>query len=48
MYYEIFSEEICKWRIVRRNLADKTVDSVPNSDVLYVEKNVMTHQRKTG
>jgi hypothetical protein len=34
-----FQEETC---------VDKTVFSMPNSGVQYVEKNVMTYQRKTG
>jgi len=38
----------CKRTVARRNLVDRTVISMPNSGVQYVEKNVMTHQKKTG
>jgi hypothetical protein len=48
MCHEFCSEGICKGRVARRILVDKSVVSLPNSGVLYVEKNVMTHWRKTG
>jgi len=46
--HEVCSEEKRKRRVAKRNLVDKTVFSMPNSGVQYVEKNAMTHQKKTG
>jgi hypothetical protein len=48
MCHEVCSEEKCKRTVARRNLVDKTVVSMPNSGVQYVEKNAMTHQKKNG
>jgi hypothetical protein len=48
MCHAVFSEEKHKRTFARRNVVGKTILSMPNSGVQYVEKNVMTHQRKTG
>jgi len=46
--HEVCSEEKRKRTVARRNLVDKTIVSMPNSRVQYAEKNVITHQKKTG
>jgi hypothetical protein len=48
MCHEVCSEGICKRRVARRIMVDKPVVFLPNSGVLYEEKNVMIHWRKTG